>query len=42
MQLNVDKCKVIHFGAHNTKFTYNIDGIPLQNTEREKNVISAS
>ena len=35
MQFNVDKCEAIHFGAHNTKFTYNIDGIPLENTETE-------
>jgi len=38
MQFNVDKCKAIHFGAHNTKFTYNIDGIPLENTETERDL----
>ena len=35
MQFNDDKCKAIYFGAHNTKFTYNIDGIPLENTQTE-------
>ena len=35
---NVGKCKVMHFGARNSKFKYSMDGVRLEEVQVEKDV----
>ena len=38
MIFNVDKCKVMHIGRNNQRFTYEMDGQKLKSTEVEKDI----
>src|SRR6267154_3549822 len=38
MLFNVDKCKVMHFGANNSKETYSINNTVLKEVEDEKDL----
>jgi hypothetical protein len=38
MQFNTSKCKVMHFGYNNKKYTYTIDGHQLEATEEERDI----
>jgi hypothetical protein len=36
MKFNVVKCKVMHFGRHNPRYEYEMDGMKLQEVEEER------
>ena len=38
MLFNVDKCKVLHFGANNSKETYSINNTVLKEVEDKKDL----
>ncbi len=38
MQFNVSKCKVLHIGKKNERFSYTIDGKRIEETEEEKDL----
>jgi len=38
MQFNTSKCKVMHFGYNNKKYTYTMDGHQLEATEDERDI----
>ena len=38
MEFNVGKCKVMHIGFNNLKYSYKMDGVPLTVTERETDI----
>ncbi|CAM4368574.1 unnamed protein product [Caretta caretta] len=38
MKFNVDKCKIMHFGKNNPKYTYNMMGANLATTNQEKDL----
>ncbi|PIK41273.1 putative RNA-directed DNA polymerase from mobile element jockey-like, partial [Apostichopus japonicus] len=38
MLFNIDKCKVMHIGSSNQKFTYNLNGVELQEVSVERDL----
>ena len=38
MQFNEDKCKILHLGSNNPKFSYNMNGTWLESIEAEKDL----
>ena len=38
MRFNIPKCKIMHVGANNPGFKYNMEGIVLQEVEEEKDI----
>ena len=38
MQFNINKCKVMHLGKHNQKYSYNMNGVELKAVEEETDV----
>ena len=38
MLLNIDKCKVMHFGCKNTLFSYQLEGKCLDKVSEEKDL----
>ena len=38
MTFNVDKCKVLHVGHNNPRYSYSMNGVALKTTEEETDV----
>ena len=38
MSFNIEKCKIMHVGAHNPCFNYTMRGVPLQVVDEEKDI----
>ena len=38
MKFNVSKCKVVHFGPRNTRFSYTMNGVELEESREEKDL----
>ena len=38
MQFNINKCKVMHLGRHNLKYSYTMNGVELKSVEEETDV----
>ena len=38
MEFNVKKCKILHTGRNNSKFIYNMNGLPLEEIQQERDI----
>ena len=38
MKFNVAKCKVVHFGPRNPRFSYTMNGVELEESREEKDL----